>query len=183
MTETKSPVLEAIREKFGEDVIEAGIFRGDEFVVVKRERVIDLLRFLKEDPGMSFEFLMDVTAVDWLGRKTPRFEVVYHLYSFSKNRRLRVKTPVPEEDPRVESATPLWKGANWFEREVYDMFGITFDGHPDLRRILLYDSFVGHPLRKDYPHDKRQPTVPTDEFPDPEKNVRVYIDEWKKRGE
>ncbi len=179
--ERKSSVLDKIEERFGEAILETHSFRGDDTVVVERDRLLELLDFLRNDPDMSFEFLMDLTAVDYLGRKSPRFEVVYHLYSFSKNQRLRVKTGVPEEDPEVDSATVIWKGANWFEREVYDMFGIKFRGHPDLRRILLYEGFEGHPLRKDYPLDKRQPTVPTDEFPDPEKDVKKHIDEWKGR--
>ena len=103
--------------------------------------------------------LVDVTAVDFLGR-APRFEVVYHLYSLAHRHRLRVKIPVAEDDCRVPSVTPIWKGANWLEREVWDMFGVRFDGHPDLRRILMYESFEGYPLRKDYPVSKRQPLVP-----------------------
>src|SRR5438876_76098 len=100
-----------------------------------------------------------LTAVDYLGR-TPRFEVVYQLYSLSLNHRLRVKVPVPEDDPVVPTASGVWKSANWAEREAWDMFGIRFAGHPDLRRILMYPEFEGHPLRKDYPVDKRQPLVP-----------------------
>src|SRR5206468_1510138 len=101
----------------------------------------------------------DETAVDYLGQ-TPRFEVVCHLVSLTHGRRLRVKIQVPEEDPVVPSLVPLWKSANWMEREVWDMYGIRFSGHPDLRRILMYEEFVGHPLRKDYPVNKRQPLVP-----------------------
>ena len=97
--------------------------------------------------------------MDYLDKRTPRFEVVYHLYSLSKNHRLRVKIPVAGEDPVVDSLTPLWKGADWLEREVWDMFGIRFRGHPDLRRILLYEQFEGYPLRKDYPVNYRQPLV------------------------
>ena len=119
----------------------------------------DIFRWLKEDPQLDFNFLADLTAVDYLDKRTPRFEVVYHLYSLSKNHRLRVKIPVAGEDPVVDSLTPLWKGANWLEREVWDMFGIRFRGHPDLRRILLYEQFEGYPLRKDYPVNYRQPLV------------------------
>ena len=107
-------------------------------------------------PGWQFNFLIDLTAVDYLGQ-TPRFEVVYHLYSLPQNHRLRVKIRVPEDEPWVHSLVPLWKSANWIERECWDMFGIRFVGHPDPRRILMYEEFVGHPLRKDYPVDKRQP--------------------------
>jgi NADH-quinone oxidoreductase subunit C len=119
-----------------------------------------MIRSLKEDPKLEFDFLTDITAVDFLGKKEPRFEVVYHLYSFRSNRRLRVKAAVPEAEPVVESLTPLWKAANWLEREVWDMFGIRFEGHPDLRRILLYEEFQGYPLRKDYPVNQWQPLVP-----------------------
>jgi NADH-quinone oxidoreductase subunit C len=110
--------------------------------------------------GLRFNFLSDVTAVDYWKQKEPRFEVVYHLYSLDRGHRLRLRVPVPENDPTVESLTPLWKGANFLEREVWDLFGIRFIGHPDLRRILLYDEFQGHPLRKDYPVNLWQPRVP-----------------------
>ena len=101
------------------------------------------------------------TGVDYLGfpgrSVKERFEVVYHLYSLKAGHRLRVKVPVPQEDPTVDSLVPLWKGANWLEREVWDMFGIRFHGHPDLRRVLLYEEFEGHPLRKDYPLGYEEP--------------------------
>jgi NADH-quinone oxidoreductase subunit C len=110
---------------------------------------------------MDFNFLMDLTAVDYLG-KIPRFEVVYHLYSLRHNHRLRVKAPVKEDDPTIDSLASIWKSADWYEREVWDLYGIKFLGHPDLKRILLYEEFVGHPLRKDYPIDKRQPLIGPD---------------------
>ena len=132
--------------------------RGDETVVIAREDALEVFRHLKEYPDLAFDFLMDLTAVDYLGRE-PRFEVVYHLYSLKAGHRLRVKVPVPQEDPTVDSLVPLWKGANWLEREVWDMFGIRFHRHPDLRRVLLYEEFEGHPLRKDYPVNQRQPLV------------------------
>jgi NADH-quinone oxidoreductase subunit C len=174
----ESPVIAKLREKFSASIVETHSFRGDDTALVLREQVVDILTFLRQDPEMAFEFLMDVTAVDYLGRE-PRFEVVYHLYSFSKNQRVRIKTGVPEADPVVDTASTIWRGADWFEREIYDMYGIRFAGHPDLRRILLYEEFEGHPLRKDYPIDLRQPTVATREFPDPEKQVRRNIDEWR----
>jgi NADH-quinone oxidoreductase subunit C len=122
--------------------------------------MLEIFRFLKDDPKLDLNFLTDLTAVDYMGKKEPRFEVVYHLYSLRAKHRLRVKIPVPEEDPEVETLTLLWKGANWLEREVWDMFGIRFRGHPDLRRVLLYEEFRGHPLRKDYPVNQCQPLVP-----------------------
>lgn len=148
-----------LKEKFAGKIVDSHSFQGDETIIIAREEISDLFHFLKQDSHLEFNFLMDITAVDHLGKKEPRFEVVYHLYSLSRNHRLRVKVPVPEEDPVVDSLTPLWKGANWLEREVWDLFGIRFRGHPDLRRILLYEEFQGHPLRKDYPVNQCQPLV------------------------
>ncbi len=147
-----------LKERFGAGVVESETAHGEETVVVDRECALELLRMLRDDPELAFEFLIDVTAVDWLERK-PRFDVVYHLKSISRNHRLRVKVRVDAGDAWVPSAAGLWKAADWLERECYDMFGIGFKGHPDLRRILLYDSFVGHPLRRDYPVQKRQPII------------------------
>lgn len=131
---------------------------GDATAVVERKRVVEMLRFLRDDPECSFEMLADVTAVDYLPDR-PRFEVVYHLFSVSRKQRVRVKVRVPEDDPSIESAVPVWPAANWMEREVYDLYGIVFQDHPDLRRILLYEQFEGHPLRKDYPKERRQPLL------------------------
>jgi NADH-quinone oxidoreductase subunit C len=155
-----------IYERLQDKILEAGSFRGDETITIPRENLLEVFRLLKDDPKLDLNFLTDITAVDYLGKKTPRFEVVYHLHSLSLNRRLRVKVPVPEEDPEVDSLTPLWKGANWLEREVWDMFGVRFRGHPDLRRVLMYEQFQGHPLRKDYPVNQRQPLVPEREVED-----------------
>jgi NADH-quinone oxidoreductase subunit C len=122
------------------------------------------LRFLRDDPECALDFLTDLTCVDYLayppaGRE-PRFELVYQLYSTERKHRLRVKAGVPDgPSPTIDSVVPLWPGANWLEREVWDLYGIKFQGHPDLRRILMYEEFVGHPLRKDYPKEKRQPLV------------------------
>ena len=159
MTEDR-PQLDTIREKLGTAVLDAHAFRGDDTLLVRREGVVETFRVLKNDSALAFDFLSDLTAVDYLGKKNPRFEVVYHLLSLGRNRRLRVKVPVPEDSPEVDSLTPLWKAADWMEREVWDMFGIRFRGHPDLRRILLYEEFRGYPLRKDYPVNQRQPLVP-----------------------
>lgn len=155
-----------IYERLQDKILEVSFFRGDETITIPREKLLEIFRLLKDDPKLDLNFLTDITAVDYLGKKTPRFEVVYHLRSLSLNRRLRVKVPVPEEDPEVDSLTPLWKGANWLEREVWDMFGVRFRGHPDLRRVLMYEQFQGHPLRKDYPVNQRQPLVPEREVED-----------------
>jgi len=140
-------------------LVPAETVRGEVAIVVDREAAAQTLRTLRDHPTLRFEMLSDLTAVDYVGRE-PRFAVVYQLYSVSQNHQLRVKVPVPEDDPSVPSAVPLWKSANWAERETFDMFGIRFVGHPDLRRILMYPEFVGYPLRKDYPLDRRQPLVP-----------------------
>jgi len=136
-----------------------GEARSEAVVLLDRKALPGAFTLLRDDPELRFEMLSDVTAVDYLGR-TPRFEVVYQLYSVSRNHRLRVKVPVPEDDPVVPTASSVWKSANWGERETFDMFGIRFAGHPDLRRILMYPEFEGHPLRKDYPLHRRQPLVP-----------------------
>ena len=150
-----------VKEKFGEAVITTHDFRGDETAVVKREALLDVIRFLKNDPETDFNVLMDLSAVDrlTLGEPGPRFEVVYHLYSLSKNHRLRIKVPVDEKDPTVPTLCGVWPAANWYEREVWDMFGIRFPGHLHLKRILMYEEFAGHPLRKDYPVNQRQPLI------------------------
>ena len=117
------------------------------------------MQLLKSDADLSFAMLIDVTAVDWMDRRDERFEVVYHLMSLRHLFRLRVKVAVPESDPKIASLTSIWSSANFLERECWDMYGVVFDGHPDLRRLLMYSEFVGHPLRKDYPVQKKQPRV------------------------
>jgi NADH-quinone oxidoreductase subunit C len=149
-------VIDTLRERFGDAILESHSQHGDDTVVVARDRLLDLLRHLRDDEGLAFDMASDVTAIDWLGREL-RFQVVYHLYSIRHKHRIRVKCDVSEEDPVVPSAVPIWSGVNWFEREIWDMYGIKFQGHPNLRRMFMYDEFVGHPLRKDYPKEKRQP--------------------------
>jgi NADH-quinone oxidoreductase subunit C len=144
----------------GGKIFDSHVLCGDTTIFLSREGLLESFRLLKEDPQTDLNFLTDITAVDYLGKKEPRFEVVYHLTSLRTRQRLRVKVPVPETDPEVESLTPLWKGADWLEREVWDLFGIRFCGHPDLKRVLLYEEFQGHPLRKDYPVNQWQPLVP-----------------------
>jgi NADH-quinone oxidoreductase subunit C len=156
-------ILADLRERFGAAVVETHDQHGDDTAVVRRESLVAILRHGRESPALAFDMLTDLTAVDYLkfpGREDgPRFEVVYHLYSLRLNHRLRVKVRLEEDDAVVPTAVPLWPIANWLEREVWDMFGIRFDGHPDLRRLLLYEEFVGHPLRKDYPINRRQPLI------------------------
>ena len=127
-------------------------------VEVAPSSIIEVLRFLRDDPGHAYTALIDITAVDHAAGEGA-FHVVYVLRSPKHRAKLIVKTRVPADDPRVPSATGLWKAADWAEREVWDMFGVRFDGHPNLRRILMYEPFEGHPLRKSYAYDRRQPLV------------------------
>jgi NADH-quinone oxidoreductase subunit C len=153
-------LIDKLKEKLAAGILQADSALGEDSIVIDRDQAPAIFRTLHDDADFAFEFLIDVTAVDWLERR-PRFDVVYQLKSLSRGLRLRVKIQVGAgDDAWVTSAHPVWKSADWLERECFDMFGIQFRGHPDLRRILLYDTFVGHPLRKDYPYQKRQPIVP-----------------------
>ena len=150
--------LKLLAEGFPGEVRETRLVHGDAMVVISPGALRKVMEFLKNDTRLLYDVLVDITAVDYLGQE-PRFEVVYHLLSLSYHQRLRIKVGVHGEKPAVESMTALWGNANWLEREVWDMFGIVFEGHPDLRRILLYPEFQGHPLRKDYPIRRRQPVI------------------------
>ena len=182
-----------VQQRFPQHVLATHQYRGDDTVILKREGLLEVGRFLRDDPESALNFLMDLSCADYLtfGKaagsaprlNTPsplpyfmtpkpstetwdrvvgqdyRFEVVYHLYSLTKNHRLRVKVPLTDAEPALDSVASLWAAANWYEREAWDMFGIRFNGHPNLRRILMYEEFQGHPLRKDYPIYKRQPLI------------------------
>lgn len=166
-------VLEVLKERFGDAVVETHSAYGDDTAIVRAERWKEICHFLRDDPSMAFDMATDLCGVDYLGHpdreREPaswRFEVVLHLYSISKRHRLRLKArigtaDVEEEDAPAELDTvaDVWVGVNWFERETFDLMGITFRGHPDLRRILMYPEFEGHPLRKSYPANKAQPLV------------------------
>jgi NADH-quinone oxidoreductase subunit C len=185
-------LIAAVDERFSDAISATHTYRGDATVMLARESLLAVARFLKEDQAFQMNFLMDLSAVDYSTfgerptpafftssgvtvRPTPgipddepwpgpppgvRFAVVYHFYSTSHKHRLRLVVPADDADaPAVDSLTGLWPGANWLEREVWDMFGIGFRGHPELKRILMYESFKGHPLRKDYPVNKRQPLI------------------------
>lgn len=151
-------LIAKVEAAFPGKILESYTQHGNETVVINREDALAIFSTLKDDPQFAFNLLVDLTAVDFFGQE-PRFEVVYHLHSMRLNHRLRVKIRVSEDDAVVPSVSALWKAANWLEREVWDLFGIRFSGHPDLRRILMYEEFRGHPLRKDYPVTKRQPLV------------------------
>ena len=149
-------ITKIINEKFSGAVLESGAPYGDETVVIDRARLFEVLAFLKTYPTTPFNLLLDICGVDYLG-KEPRFEVVYHLYSLSQRARLRVKVKLSESDLTIPSVMGIWEAADWFEREAYDMYGIHFEGHPKLKRLMMWEEFQGYPLRKDYPMNKRQP--------------------------
>jgi NADH-quinone oxidoreductase subunit C len=184
-------LIESLTHRYPDAVSSSHTYRGDATVVLQGSLLLDVARFLRDDPALDMSFLMDLTAVDYSAfgkRPTPaffsssgvalrpsaqipdreawagppgqfRFTVVYHFYSMSHKHRLRLVVPVEEAAAEVDSLTSVWPGANWLEREVWDMFGIRFRGHPDLKRILMYEGFEGHPLRKDYPVKRRQPLI------------------------
>jgi NADH-quinone oxidoreductase subunit C len=145
-----NPVLKRLREFDPSVVEETREFRGELTIYVPADRLLRACGFLRDAPDLEFSYLSDVTAVDHYPNE-PRFEAVYHLLSLRRNRRLRLKARLSGENPRVASLVPVWPAANAFEREVFDLFGIFFEGHPFLRRILMPEDWEGHPLRKDYP--------------------------------
>ncbi|GAB4341845.1 MAG: NADH-quinone oxidoreductase subunit C [Candidatus Abyssubacteria bacterium] len=153
----QSVTIKKLREKFGDriEIVPSPYDRMDT-VKVKRDDILNVCMFLRTEEGLDYDLMRDLTCVDYIHEK-PRFEVVYHLYSIYYGHAVRLKVRLDEKDPTVDTVTQVWKGANWYEREAYDLYGVKFKGHPDLRRILLYPEFVGHPLRKDYPIDGEQP--------------------------
>ena len=142
------PLLDELQKRFPGALGEALVFRSLPSITVAKESLLSIGEFLKSDEGGEYTFLTDETAVDYPKREK-RFEIVYHLYSFARNDRLRLKVLVGEGE-KVPSVVGIWPTANWLEREVYDLFGVQYEGHPDLKRILLPDGWTGHPLRKDY---------------------------------
>ena len=153
----KEVLLPKLIAQFGEDVIEHAEHRGDLSVRVPSDRLIEVVTFLKQEPGLKFDMLKDVHVVDWYRRKE-RFELIYNLWSIDHNLRLRLKCYTEENSPHVDSLASLYKSANWYEREAYDMHGVIFDGHPDLRRMYMPEDFVDpntgdplYPLRKEFP--------------------------------
>ena len=175
-------VLDALAAKFPNAIERTESEYGDEIAWVKRDNLVEVAKWLRDDPAMAFVFPVFCTAIDRLdwhpvgtptdpvppsehwNESKPRFEVAWQLRS-SKNMRIRLKVSATEQDARVPSLAELWPAFNWQERETFDMYGIRFDGHPDMRRIYMYEEFVGYPLRKDYPKEKRQPLVRRDDLP------------------
>ena len=156
--EFRNLAVSRLKDRFPQSILDVVEFQDETTLLVKREDVLGILRFLKEDEELSFNMLTDLTALDNKGRR-PRFQVVYLLYSFRNNDRLRIKAGVPEEDARIKTVTSLWRAADWLERECYDMFGIVFEGHPDLRRILMWEEYEGWPLRKEHPAREKDKSI------------------------
>jgi NADH-quinone oxidoreductase subunit C len=177
-------LIELVRKNFPDAVLESHSQLGDDTVVIKAERWKDVFRFLRDNPQSDISMLTDLTAVDFPDRE-PRFEVVAHVYSLSRGHRLRLKARIGDRDGEtveIETLTDLWASANWLERECFDMMGVKFIGHPDLRRILLYPEFEGHPLRKDYPAEKIQPLLQYRDEPNIEKIAPFGPDEGMSFG-
>ena len=146
-----NPLLQRIQQTFSVGITGLAEWRGDVAVTVSRDKLHEVAQFLRDDPGMDFDYIVHVSSVDWPDDEE-RFEVVWELYSIRKRHRIRLKARVPESDCVVDSLTDLWKGADFMEREVFDMMGIRFRNHPDIRRILMPDDYTeGYPLRKDFP--------------------------------
>ena len=136
----------------GEEIVGSKRFQGQDFLTVRKERIVEILTVLRDHPDCAYNYVSDILGVDLLGFDIePRFEVIYSLYSIPTARRIVVKAQVDEDDPAIDSAHEVWAAAPWPEREIYDLFGIHFNNHPDLRRIMMPDDWIGHPLRKDYP--------------------------------
>ncbi len=165
------PCTDYIKEQFSELISELTVKKSSVVITTLPQYSKALLERCKVDEKLQFDMLVDMTAVDWMDARPQRYEVVYQLLSLKNKMRVTVSVAVGEEDPSIESVVSLWQGANFMEREVWDMFGISFHGHPDLRRVLLYDEFVGHPLRKDYPIQGKQPRVPL-RYPEVENTAR-----------
>ncbi len=148
------PELRLLQEKFPGAVVSSRLFRGEKTVIVKKDNIVGIVRALRDDPQTNYNYLSDITVLDrleFMADDEIRFEVLYNLYSLGTFGRFRVKAQVDEDDPAIDTIEGVFPNANWMEREVFDMFGITFNNHSDLRRILMPDDWVGHPLRKDFP--------------------------------
>lgn len=150
-----------------------GNFKGDAlepFLSVEPDAIVEVCRYLRDEPGLQFEILSDQTALDW--PKEEKIEVVYHLYSYSQKHQIVLKVNLPRDNPRIAAMESVWQVANWFEREIFDLFGVIFEGHSDLRRIMLPEDWVGHPLRKDYVEQEEYDGISTQRAPLVEKLMR-----------
>jgi NADH-quinone oxidoreductase subunit C len=163
-------IYQALETRFANKV---GQFKGDvpePYLSVDSKVIVDVCRFLRDEKGLKFEVLSDLTALDW--PKEEKIQVVYHLYSYSEKQQIVLKADLPRDNPRIATVEGVWKVANWFEREVYDLFGVIFEGHSDLRRIMLPEDWVGYPLRKDYVEQEEYDGISTQRAPLVEKLLR-----------
>jgi NADH-quinone oxidoreductase subunit C len=152
--ESAQDIVDRVRAAFPDQVVGHKLFAGEPYISLRKEGLRDVCKLLKDDPGLDFDYPVEVTAVDYPG-DAQRFEVIHVLFSIQHRRRVVLKSRVGEDDAAIDTVADLWRGAGFMERETYDMFGITFTGHPDLRRILMTDDFEGWPLRKDFPIEGR----------------------------
>jgi NADH/F420H2 dehydrogenase subunit C len=155
----QADITARIQARFGDRIVASSEFRGQAALTIRPADLIEVATFLRDEPELDFTMLMDLGGVDYLDYgddREWRYEVAYQFYSISKNHRFRIKVAVEDESVQVPTLHSLWRNANWMEREVYDQFGVVFSGHKNLRRILNHEDFVGHPLRKDYPINRRQ---------------------------
>ena len=148
--------FQTLTEKFGDKITEAGLDKGDAVAIVAADALHDVVEFLRD--GLEFDMPVDICGVDYMPRK-PRFEVVYQFHATKRNERIRLRVQLDARNPELATVSDLYPVADWLEREVWDMFGIKFTGHPNLKRILMYEPFEGHPLRRDYPINRRQPLI------------------------
>lgn len=145
--------VDALKAALPDSVLDVHSFRDETTIIVKSADIVTVMRYLRDTKGLIYNYLSDISAVDYYPElnRPERFGVAYHIYSMLYNRRLRVKVFLPEADPTVPTVTVVWPAANWLEREAYDLMGVVFQGHPDLRRVLMPDDWEGHPQRRDYP--------------------------------
>lgn len=146
----KDKIVKKIKDSFKDSLLEVTDFRNDLSILIKKDSLLSIAKLLHDNAELKFDMCKDVTAIDWAKRKD-RFTLVYHLYSFKNNFELRIKTNLDEADPNITSLCSVWKSAEWYERETFDMYGIRFTNHPDLRRIYMPEEFEYYPLRKDFP--------------------------------
>jgi NADH-quinone oxidoreductase subunit C len=154
LTPEDSPEMRLLQTHFADEIITSRLFRDEKTIVVKRDKIVAICKALRDSPETNFNYLSDLAGLDRLDIMTEdedRFEVIYNLYSMGTFQRFRLKARVSEDDQTIDTVEGVWPNANWMEREVFDMLGLTFNNHSDLRRILMPDDWVGHPLRRDFP--------------------------------
>lgn len=182
LKQAEQALLNALKDSLPDLTVEIEKSCDQLSIIVDKAMIVPVCKILKEHPDALFDYLADLCGVDYLGKREKRYQVVYNLYSISRNHRIRVKTDIDESDCSVNSVTELWKTANWHERELYDMFGIDVKGHPDLRRILMPDDWEGYPLRKDYPLKGKGQREDFSFIPDydrpPTRKPEVEREEW-----